>query len=469
MKLTTFDIIVTVDRNYHIVNNGYSFFYMKKSTYIKEVIIMDKSTYNIILSKYNIPNDKKIVVLDDAFLINVPRVYNGDHIIEYMPTLLSVLKTEDLDGYNVYIMGGENLYHEALSKFSYLCKTVYINKLNGERKSNQIFPQRLLLSLPHNVSIVNMKKWTLYTFKLNISHQEDKYLSLMGKIMKKGEVRKDRTGVGTKSLFGVRMKFDLSKEFPLFTTKRVPLQMILKELLFFISGKTDTKILEKHNVNIWKDNTSTLKERAALQSKEFLTKRGLKYEEGDYGPSYGFQWRHSGAKYDEKSRDKDYTGKGVDQLTKLIDQIKNNPYSRRHILTAWNPLQLGEMALSPCHAWCQFYVSEDKRLDCQLYQRSGDMFLGVPFNVASYSALTYIIAYLTGLKPGKLIHIIGDAHIYLNHQKQVKEQLSRTPMPLPKLEIVKKDTIKTIDDFKLDNFMIEEYNSWPSIKAKMAI
>lgn len=208
-----------------------------------------------------------------------------------------------------------------------------------------------------------------------------------------------------------------------------------------------------------------------MQSKEFLAKRGLKYEEGDYGPSYGFQWRHFGAKYDEKSRDKDYTGKGVDQLTELIDQIKNNPYSRRHILTAWTTKspQIKEMPLPPCHAWCQFYVSKDKFLDCQLYQRSGDMFLGVPFNIASYSTLTYMIAYITGLKPGKLIHIIGDAHIYLNHQKQVKEQLSRTPMPFPKLEIVKKDTIKTIDDFKLDNLMIEEYNCWPRIKAKMAI
>lgn len=451
MKLATFNIIVTVDRNYHIINDGCTRFYRDKTARIsfiknernmlsppkKVAWIIDKTTLTITLEKkHRIPD--KIIVLDHGL------------------TLLSALKSDYLDGYSIYILGEESLYREALSDFGYLCKNALVYKVKAKRDTGGIFPRRLIKHFPQPVPEKGIGI-TLCTFKLDVRHQEHKYLSLMKKIMKKGEVRKDRTGVGTKSLFGVKMKFDLSKQFPLFTTKRVPRLMVFKELLFFISGETDTKILEKQKVNIWKGNTS----------KEFLVKRGLQYEEGDYGPSYGFQWRHFGAKYE--GCNKDYTGKGVDQLTKLIDQIKNNPYSRRHILTAWNPSQLDEMPLPPCHAWCQFYVSEDKHLDCQLYQRSGDMFLGVPFNVASYSALTYIMAHLTGLKPGKLIHIIGDAHIYLNHQKQVEEQLSRTPMPFPKLKIVGRDTIKTIDDFKLNNLKIEGYNSWPSIKAKMAV
>ena len=230
----------------------------------------------------------------------------------------------------------------------------------------------------------------------------------------------DRTNVGTKALFGVSMEFDISERIPLITTKKLSYDLVIKELLFFISGKTDTRILEKQGVNIWK--------KIPLRSAKEL---GLKYDEGDMGPGYGFQWRHFNEEY--TSCDITYTG-GIDQLANLIEGLRTDPFSRRHIFTAWNPCQIAEMALPPCHLLAQFNVSADRRwLDCILYQRSGDMFLGVPFNIASYAMLTYMIAHVVGLKPRRLIHFLGDAHIYSNHGEQVKRQLSRTPKPFARL------------------------------------
>ena len=250
------------------------------------------------------------------------------------------------------------------------------------------------------------------------------------------------------------MEFDISKSIPLLTTKKVFYNMIIKELLWFVSGSTDSKVLEKQGVKIWAGNSS----------KEFLKQRKLPYREGDIGPGYGFQWRHWGAEYN--GCDSDYKNKGIDQLQNLINEIKNNPNSRRLILSAWNVCQLTKMSLPPCHMMCQFNVS-GKYLDCQLYQRSADMFLGVPFNIASYAIFTYMIAHVTGLKPRKLIHVIGDAHVYVNHVDQCKTQIERKPNPFPTLRI--DGDIKTIDDFELKHFVIENYEHHPAIRATMAV
>jgi len=289
-------------------------------------------------------------------------------------------------------------------------------------------------------------------------HQENQYLESLKRILNEGEVRSNRTNIKTLSIFGERFVFDISTSFPLLTTKKVFYKLILKELLFFISGKTDTKILEDQAVFIWKGNTS----------KAFLEKRGLKYQEGDMGAGYGFQWRHWGAEY--KDCNSDYTNKGIDQLQNIIKEIKINPFSRRLILSAWNVDQLDQMTLPPCHCFVQFYVSNDQKyLDCQLYQRSADMFLGVPFNIASYSFLTYMIAFLTGLKPRRLIHVIGDAHIYTNHIEQVKTQIKRTPYEWSQVKLIDTQKIKSIDDFRVENFKIENYKYHPSIKASMVV
>jgi thymidylate synthase len=254
------------------------------------------------------------------------------------------------------------------------------------------------------------------------------------------------------------MRFDLRDRIPILTTKKVFYDSIIKELLFFISGKTDARILTAQGVKIWEANTK----------KATLEKQGLTWDEGDMGPNYPHQWRHWGAEY--VGCDADYTGKGIDQLQKLITGIREDPHSRRHILTAWNPSQLAQMALYPCHILAQFNVSGDRKwLDCQLYQRSGDLFLGVPFNITSYALLTYMIGHITGLRPRTLIHIIGDAHIYNNHGEQVRRQLGRHPRPFPRLSFREATRIHEIDDFTHNSFIIEGYSSWPAITAEMAV
>jgi len=261
------------------------------------------------------------------------------------------------------------------------------------------------------------------------------YLDLLQLIMDKGTVKTDRTGVGTKSIFGHQMRFDLSEGFPLLTTKKVHLKSIIYELLWFISGDTNVRYLQEHGVSIWDEWAD---------------------ENGDLGPVYGHQWRSFPTP----------NGGSVDQLSQVLDLIKNHPDSRRMLVCAWNPAEIDKMALPPCHCLFQFYVANG-RLSCQLYQRSADTFLGVPFNIASYALLTLMIAQVCDLKPGEFIHTTGDTHIYLNHFEQVKEQLSRTPRKLPRM-ILNPD-VKNLFDFKYDDFKLEGYDPYPAIKAPVAV
>jgi len=286
--------------------------------------------------------------------------------------------------------------------------------------------------------------------------QELQYLKACQDIIDNGEVRGDRTGTGTRSLFGINMRFSLHNDmFPLLTTKRVFWNGVLKELLWFISGSTNANILSQQKVSIWDGNGS----------KEFLQSRGLGYrDQGDLGPVYGFQWRHFGATY--KDMYTDYSGQGIDQLANVINTIKTNPTDRRMVISAWNPTDLDTMALPPFHLLAQFYVS-NVELSCQMYQRSADMGLGVPFNIASYSLLTCMIAHVTGLKPGEFIHVIGDAHVYENHVEPLKTQIQRIPRPFPKINITR--IVKSIDDFTPQDFEIIGYEPYTSIPMKMAI
>lgn len=258
------------------------------------------------------------------------------------------------------------------------------------------------------------------------------YLDLLQDIMDNGVDKTDRTGVGTRSVFGRQMRFDLSKGFPLVTTKKVHLKSIIHELLWFIKGDTNIKYLQDNGVRIWNEWAD---------------------ENGDLGPVYGAQWRN-------------WNNDGIDQLADVIERIKKTPNDRRLIVTAWNPSQIGQMKLPPCHMMFQFYVANGK-LSCMLYQRSCDMFLGVPFNIASYALLTMMIAQVCGLKPGEFIHTLGDTHIYHNHFDQVKEQLSHTPLPLPQIKI--NPLIKDINDFKYEDFELVGYESYGTIKAQVAV
>ncbi|XP_033157481.1 thymidylate synthase [Drosophila mauritiana] len=290
-----------------------------------------------------------------------------------------------------------------------------------------------------------------------VNRDEMNYLDLLRHIIANGEQRMDRTEVGTLSVFGSQMRFDMRNSFPLLTTKRVFFRAVAEELLWFVAGKTDAKLLQAKNVHIWDGNSS----------REFLDKMGFTGRAvGDLGPVYGFQWRHFGAQYG--TCDDDYSGKGIDQLRQVIDTIRNNPSDRRIIMSAWNPLDIPKMALPPCHCLAQFYVSEQRgELSCQLYQRSADMGLGVPFNIASYALLTHMIAHVTGLKPGDFVHTMGDTHVYLNHVEPLKEQLERTPRPFPKLII--KRQVQDIEDFRFEDFEIVDYNPHPKIKMEMAV
>ena len=262
-----------------------------------------------------------------------------------------------------------------------------------------------------------------------------KYLDLLTHVMENGHDKDDRTGTGTRSVFGHQMRFDLSKTFPVLTTKKLHLRSIIFELLWFLQGDTNIKYLKDNGVRIWDDWAD---------------------ENGDLGPVYGAQWRSWPAP----------NGDSIDQIAKLIDGLKNNPNSRRHIVTAWNPTLVDEMALPPCHCLFQFYVANG-RLSCQLYQRSADIFLGVPFNIASYALLTLMLAQVTGLKVGEFIHTLGDAHIYHNHFEQTKLQLTRTPKQLPKMWI--NPDITDLFKFKFEDFKLENYEAEPNIKAPIAV
>tara|TARA_X000000950_G_scaffold5324_1_gene5490 strand:+ start:581 stop:1405 length:825 start_codon:yes stop_codon:yes gene_type:complete len=271
------------------------------------------------------------------------------------------------------------------------------------------------------------------------------YLDLVKHVLEKGELKADRTGTGTKSVFGYQMRFDLSEGFPMVTTKKLHLKSIIHELLWFLKGDTNIKYLKDNGVNIWNAWADS---------------------NGDLGPVYGFQWRN-------------WNNDGIDQISNLINDLKNNPSSRRHLISAWNPSVLpdtsksfetnvanGKAALPPCHAFFQFHVSNGK-LSCQLYQRSADIFLGVPFNIASYSLLTLMIAQVCNLEPGDFIHTFGDAHIYSNHFEQMKLQLAREPRSLPTIKI--NSEVNNIFDFKFEDFILENYDPHPHIKGKVAV
>ena len=287
------------------------------------------------------------------------------------------------------------------------------------------------------------------------------YLDLCRHVLENGEKREDRTGTGTISTFGYQMRFNLEEGFPLLTTKKVFYRGIFEELLWFLSGNTNIKPLVDKKVGIWNEwpyaDYVKLPEYKGETLEEFIEKIrtddefAKKY--GNLGPVYGKQWRNFG---------------GVDQISELIYNLKNNPFSRRHLVVAYNPGEVKDMALPPCHSLFQFYVSADKKkLSCQLYQRSGDIFLGVPFNIASYSLLLAMVAQVCGYQPYEFIHTFGDAHIYLNHIDQINEQLKREPRKLPKL--ILNPEIKDIFDFKYEDIKIEDYDPWPAIKGEVSV
>lgn len=261
------------------------------------------------------------------------------------------------------------------------------------------------------------------------------YLDLMRHVLQNGSRKEDRTGTGTLSIFGYQMRFDLAAGFPAVTTKKLHLRSIIHELLWFLRGDTNVRYLRENNVTIWDEWADAV---------------------GNLGPVYGYQWRSWPTP----------NGEAIDQIAQVIAQIQANPYSRRHIISAWNVADIPRMALAPCHTLFQFYVADGK-LSCQLYQRSADIFLGVPFNIASYALLTMMVAQVTGYAPGEFVHTFGDAHVYLNHLEQAELQLSRAPLPLPTMQL--NTAVTSIFDFRYEDFTLVNYQSHPAIKAPIAV
>jgi thymidylate synthase len=334
----------------------------------------------------------------------------------------------------------------------------------------------------NDFSVISDEEFKLVEkYRKEKEHEEYKYMHLLQRILDEGVEKSDRTGVGTKSIFGTQLKFDLKHSFPILTTKKVFFKGVVEELLWFIRGETDSKKLEERGVKIWVGNTS----------REFLDKKGLDYPEGMIGNGYGWQWRNWGGSYGETWTEISSDGVkytfisnpkeakehfkhtpsdiGIDQLANVINTLKKNPNDRRMIVSAWNVAEIDKMALPPCHLLYQFDVT-DGCLNCQWYQRSVDSLLGLPFNITSYALLTYLIAKITNLKPGTLTFAGGDTHIYMNHIEQCKEQISRIPYPFPKLNI-KKDikTLEDIENLQFEDFELIDYKCHAAIKAPMAV
>ena len=428
-------------------------------------VLMGRKTWDSLPAKYRpLPHRLNIILSKTSSMHSSPA---SGLWIQSFSQIQDILQKYEIE--TLWIIGGASVYTQALQHLPihYIYKTHIHKKFVCDTWFS--FPKEQF-TLYKTTECIE-KDGTILQFEvykkngqhvlqtgitnMSVNNEENQYLDLIKHILNNGSIRKDRTGVGTLSVFGTQMRFNIRNTLPLFTTKRVFFRGIVEELLWFLRGDTNVRILQDKNVKIWNGNSTP----------EYLESVGLSHlKNGDLGPIYGFQWRHFGAKY--TTGDADYTGKGVDQIAKIIHQIKHEPHSRRIILSAWNPVDLDHMALPPCHVLYQFYVNNGE-LSCHMYQRSGDIGLGVPFNIASSSILTYILAHLTNLVPGELIHSIGDAHIYTSHIEALKEQCTRIPRPFPTLHI---STHKQcIEDIQYSDFMLENYSPYPSIKMRMAV
>ena len=429
----------------------------------KNAIIMGRKTWDSIPSKYRPLKNRLNIVLSR---LN-KECKGADLVTNNIELAISYIKQNNTID-QTFIIGGSEIYNEFMKDENKIkIDKIYVTHIHKKFNCDKFFPEIGSKYILEDISNLKKSNEIPYKFavykKTNIVHPEYQYINMLKNIIDNGTIRKDRTGTGTKSLFGCQMRYDISKHFPLLTTKRMYWKGIVEELLWFLRGDTDANKLKEKNVHIWDGNSS----------REYLDSIGLNnYREGECGPIYGFNFRHFGGLY--KGCDYNYENdrnngikNGYDQVKNCINLIKNNPCSRRIIINLWNPCDLDKVALPACHVLYQFYVSNGK-LSCSMYQRSGDMGLGVPFNIASASLMTYIFAKLCNLEPGEFIHTIGDAHIYLDHIESLKEQLKRKPRPFPYLNIEDKNYNK-VEDFNFNDFNISGYYPLPTIRMKMAV
>lgn len=510
------NVIVAVDKNMGIGCDGkipwcvYADMQHFKSVTQNSILIMGRKTWEsvpdehkgftgrkavIIISKnYVLSNDSKNIFVCKNLSAGIEKAVNV--VSESRDKIKAGEQVKRKESYpSIFICGGTSLYREVLIHFTHLIKSLYITLIPGSFLCDTFFPikeeelAKTFINVTQLLERYSVKSYPqLFTFNMNsefdfgyrsrISRKnlitgviketpnyflkfkkpspDQNYVDLISTILIEGELKKDRTGVGTLSIFSYNLVFDLQDGFPLITRRKIFWKGCFEETLFFLKGKTNTKELEAKGVNIWKGNTS----------RKFLDQRGLSHlEEGDMGAGYGFLWRHFGSDYNDKSQ----KYKGVDQIERVIQQLKTEPHSRRHIISAWDPAHLDQCALPPCHILYQFYVRNDLFLDCKMTQRSCDVMLGLPFNMASYALITHIIAKKVGLKVGKLHISLGDAHIYTNHIDEAHQVIERPSMRWPVLKVGDKVYEKSIDELDISDFSLQEYGSFPSIKMEMAI
>lgn len=431
-------------------------------------VIMGRKTFESLPCTY-LPNRLNIVITRDSELLNSKNELSNLVFTTSLQSALDIAIYKNCE--DAFVIGGITLIQEALSRSE--LKKIYITKISEDllTVNSEDELQKIEYKLSDNFiqescrveNFNNCKvEYYCYSSHTKVSNNfEQHYLNLLKHVLENGKERTDRTNIGTISIFGNFFKLNVENEFPLLTTKKMFWKGIVEELLFFISGSSDTKILEQKGVNIWKKNTS----------REFLDKYNLtQYSEGELGAGYGYQWRHFGKKYiplNQRENNKvDDEYQGVDQLQNAINLIKNNPESRRIMVNSWNPRDLDKVCLPPCHYNYQFYVEDGNKLSILVNMRSVDLFLGLPFNITSYTLLLYIVAHLCNLIPYEVSFSLGDSHIYLNHLEQVKLQLTREVKNAPKLKIVR--NVRSIDDFKFEDFELINYECYGYIKADMA-
>lgn len=424
---------------------------MTKSTkYFNNAVIMGRKTFESIDTE--LKDRTSIVITQDP--IKYSDIYSSRTKVLFVSNIEEA-ETAAKHYDNVFIIGGQKIYEAFLHKVS---KIHVSHILNDDSLCDTFFP-----NIPDYFTPIESKplihdnkvEAVCVTYVANYKNPDEyQYMNLVNNILRNGTLKTNRTGIPTLSIFGHSMKWSLENgRLPLLTTKKVFTRAIIEELLWFISGSTDSKILESKGINIWKDNTT----------RQFLDSRGLPYEEGSIGAGYGFQWRHSGADYHGIDN---YSGSGVDQVAELIDSIRKDPNSRRHIICSWNPSALSKMALPPCHVLFQVYV-ENNVIHSSLYQRSADVGLGLPFNIASYAVLTHMIAHCCDTTAGSFTHFTGDTHIYETHIDGLKKQLERMPREAPTFRIITDN--KDIFSLKYEDFVIDNYNPHPTISMPMAV
>lgn len=439
-----------------------------KNHTLNNVVIMGSSTFFSLPERCTpLPNRLNVVITTNPDHDKFEPYRNLENVSivtfdEYMKSLELVVN-ETTERRKYYVIGGESIYR----LFQPYVTSIFLTHVS--HPTQKIEFEKFFFNIPPTFEISKYSELHThheYTYRFieyvlvdsTVPTPDKTYLDLCRNVVATGEKRGDRTGTGTLSLFGQQMKFDISHSVPILTTKRVPWKSCVEELLWFLKGNTNAKDLDQKGVRIWNGNSS----------RDFLDQRGLNHlEEGDCGANYSFQWRHFGADYVDCNSD--YSNKGTDQIAYIEKLLKHEPTSRRIFLSAWNPCDLDKTVLPPCHVSCQFYVDNDKGLSCHLYQRSCDMFLGVPWNILSYSILTHILAYRTGLVPKELIMSTGDTHVYANHIEQVKQQSERPPLSYPVLHLDPSIKEKDIGDITVDDFELVGYFPHPTIKGAMSV